>query len=127
MKGIVFATGKFQGKVHKLTASMNVNADLVFIDRLHYQAAGGNVGSEVDNYLIIRADHKCWVLRLLNQAFYMISDTRGRSADELLFLALGRMAASSHWRSMDEVETWLMDRDIPFTKQKWVETEKIKR
>ena len=124
MKGIVFATGKFQGKVHKLTASLNVNSDLVFIDGLHYQAAGGNVGSEVGSYLIIRADHKCWVLRLLNQAFYMISDTRGRSADELLFLALGRMAASSHWRSMDEVETWLMDRDIPFTKQKWIETKK---
>ena len=127
MKGIVFATGKFQGKVHNLAALLNMNADLVFMDGWHYQAAGGNVGSEVDNYLIIRADHKCWVLRLLNQAFYEISDTRGRSADELLFLALGRMAASSHWRSMDEVETWLMDRDIPFTKQKWVETEKIKR
>jgi hypothetical protein len=124
MKGIVFATGKFQGKVHKLTASLNMNADLVFIDGLHYQAAGGNVGREVDNYLIIRADHKCRVLRLLNQAFYRVGDTRGRSADERLFLALGCMVDSGHWRSMDEVETWLMDKDIPFTKQKWIETKK---
>jgi len=120
MKVIVFANGKLQRKMHKLTASLNINADLMFTDRLNCLAAGGNVWGEMDNYLIIRADHKSRVLSLLSQAFYGISDICGRSADERLLLALERMAASRHWRSMDEVETWLMDRDIPFAKQKLV-------
>jgi hypothetical protein len=120
MKAVVFANGKLQRKMHTLTASLNINADLVFTDGLYCLAAGNNVGGEVDDYLVVRADHKSRVLSLLSQAFYGISDTCGRSADERLFLALERMAASGHWRSMDEVETWLMDKDIPFTKQKLV-------
>ena len=118
MREVVFVNGKFPHKAHTLTASLNVDADLVFDDGEVYSAEDG---LEVDDYLTVRAEYKSRVLDLLGQAFNGISDTCGEAEDERLFCTLERIARSGHWRSLDEIETWLMDRGVPFTKQKWVD------
>ena len=115
MRVIVFATEKFPHKLYTLTASLNMYADLVFENR------EGNDFCEADDYLMVRAQHKCRVLDLLGQAFYGISDTCREAVDVRLLYMLERMARSGHWKSMDEVETWLMDRGVPFTKQRRVD------
>jgi hypothetical protein len=61
------------------------------------------------------------VLNLLGRAFNGISGTCGDAEDARLFCTLERMARSGHWKSMDEVENWLTDRGVPFTKQKWID------
>jgi hypothetical protein len=118
MKVVVFANQKSQRKIYKFVVSLTMYADQVFNDKEYFSAVDGNDGCEMDNYLIVRAKYKGQMLNLLCKAFYGISDTSGRSTDECLFYALERMARSGHWRSMDEIETWLMDREVPFTKQK---------
>ena len=93
---------------------------MVFDDGEVYSRVEGSVGCEVDDYLMVRAEHKSRVLNLLAQAFNGISDTCGEAVDERLFCTLERLARSGHWKAMDEIESWLMDRDIPFTKQRLV-------
>ena len=116
MKKIVFANEKFSNRSHTLIASLNMDGDLVFDDEEVYSAGG----REVDDTLMVRAEHKSHVLILLAQAFNGISDTCGEAADERLFCTLERLAHSGHWKAMDEIERWLMDRDVPFTKQRSV-------
>ena len=116
MKKIVFVSEKFPHKPHTITASLNMDGDLVFDDEVYSKVDG----CEVDDYLMVRAEHKGRVLNLLAQAFNGISDTCGESADERLFCTLERLARTGHWKTLDEIEGWLMDRDIPFTKQKLV-------
>jgi hypothetical protein len=99
-------------------------ADLVFVDEEYYPAVDGNGNSEVDDYLMVRPEYKIRVLNLLGQAFYGISDTCGETVDARLLYMLERMARSGHWRSLDEVEIWLMDRGIPFVKQRRVDIKK---
>jgi hypothetical protein len=120
MKEIVFVSEKNSRQLHTLTAWLNMVGDLVFDDGEVYFAVGDDVDREVDDYLMVRAGHKKRVFDLLGQSFNGISDTCGEVADERLFYMLDRMARSAHWKSLDEVEGWLMDRGVPFTKQKWV-------
>lgn len=121
MKPIVFLTEKFPHKFHTLTASLNMDGNLVFDDGEYYPAMDDDDGREVDDYLMVRAEHKSRVLDLLGKAFNGISDTCGEAADERLFCTLEHMARSGHWKSLDEIERWLMDRGVPFTKQKWID------
>lgn len=120
MKKIIFVRRKFQNKLHTLTASLNMDGDLVFDDEKVYSGVKGSDGIEMDDYLMVRAEHKSRVLNLLAQSFNGISDTCGEVADERLFCTLERLARNGNWKSMDEIESWLMDRDIPFTKQRSV-------
>jgi hypothetical protein len=119
MKKIVFGSRKFQRKLRTLTASLNMDGDLVFHNGEVYPAAETGV-REVDDYLLVRAEHKSRVLNWLGQAFNGISGTCGEAVDERLFCTRERMARSGHWKALDEIERWLMDRDIPFTKQRSV-------
>jgi hypothetical protein len=120
VKKIIFVRRKFQNKLHTLTASLNMDGDLVFDDEKVYSGVKGSDGIEMDDYLMVRAEHKSRVLNLLAQSFNGISDTCGEVADERLFCTLERLARNGNWKSMDEIESWLMDRDIPFTKQRLV-------
>jgi hypothetical protein len=121
VKKIVFANRKFQHRLHHtLTASLNMDGDLVFDDGEFYSGVNGSDSREVDDCLMVRAEHKSRVLNLLAQAFNGISDTCGEVEDERLFCTLERLARSGHWKMLDEIENWLMDRDIPFTKQRVV-------
>jgi hypothetical protein len=120
VKKIIFVRRKFQNKLHTLTASLNMDGDLVFDDEKVYSGVKGSDGIEMDDYLMVRAEHKSRVLNLLAQSFNGISDTCGEVADERLFCTLERLARNGNWKSMDEIESWLMDRDIPFTKQRSV-------
>ena len=70
MKKIVFMSGKFQHKLHTLTTSLNMDGDLVFEDEEAYSRADG---CEVDDYLVVRSEHKNHVLNWLGQAFNGIS------------------------------------------------------
>jgi hypothetical protein len=119
VKKIVFASGKFQHKLHTLTASLNMDGDLVFDDGEVCSKAGTGA-CEIDEYLMVRAEHKSRILNLLARAFNGISDTCGEAADERLFCALERLSHSGHWKALDEIEKWLMDRDVPFTKRRSV-------
>jgi hypothetical protein len=116
MKGIVFVNEKFSQKLHTITASLNMDGALVFDDAEIY-----GDGCEVNDYLAVSAEHKSRVLRWLGQAFNGISGTCGEAADVRLFCTLERMMRSGHWKSLDEIETWLMDRNVPFTKQRRVD------
>jgi hypothetical protein len=118
---ILFVTEKLSYKIHTLTASFNMDGHLVFDDCEYYPATDDDGGRDVDDYLIVRAEHKSRVLGLLGKAFNGISDTCGEAPDERLFCTLERMARSGHWKSLDEIEGWLMDRDVPFTKRKLVD------
>ncbi len=117
MKKVVFVTEKSPKIFHTLVASLNVEAELVFNDGRHYFMVGGNERNVVD-CLVVRARDKCRVLNYLSQSFNGISGTCGEALDVRLFHALERMARSGHWRSMDEIERWLIDRGITFSKQK---------
>jgi hypothetical protein len=116
MKKVVFVNDEHQNKLHTLIASLNMDEDLVFDDEVHSSVDG----CEVDDYLIVRAEHKSRVLNLLAKSFNGISDTCGTVTDERLFCTLERLAGSGHWKALDEIENWLMERDVPFTKQKLV-------
>ena len=65
MKKVVFVNDKFQNKLHTLIASLNMDRDLVFEDGEVYFGA---VGCEVNDYLMVRAEHKSRVLNLLGRA-----------------------------------------------------------
>jgi hypothetical protein len=121
MKEVVFATEKLPYKFRVLTASLNMDGELVFDNGVIYFELNDDAGREVDDYLVVRTEHKARVLNLLGQAFNGFSRTCGETADDRLLFALARMARSGHWRSMDEIEGWLMDRDVPFTKRKLVD------
>jgi hypothetical protein len=62
-----------------------MDGDLVFDDGEVYSRVEG---SELDDYLMLRAEYKSRVLNLLAQAFNGISDTCGKAADERLFCTL---------------------------------------
>jgi hypothetical protein len=116
MKKIVFMREKFPHKLHTLIVSLNMDAELVFDDGEY-----GDDGREVNDHLTVRVDHKKRVLSLLCQTFNGVSNTCGEAADERLFCALERVARRGHWRSLNEVERWLMDQGVPFTKRRRVE------
>ena len=120
MKEIVFVDEKLPHKFHTLTASLNMDGDLVFDDGESYSAVNDD-DRGVDDYLLVRVGHKGHVLDLLSKAFNGISNTCGEVLDKRLFYALEHVARSGHWKSLDEIERWLMDRDVPFTKQKLVD------
>jgi len=112
MKPIVFLREKFPHQLHTLTASLDMDGNLAFDD-----SVASDAGREVDDYLLVRAEQKSRVLFCLSRAFDGIADTCGEAADDRLFCMLDRMARSGHWKSLDQVETWLMDRGIPFIKK----------
>jgi hypothetical protein len=114
MKPIVFLCEKFPHQLHTLTASLDMDGNLVFDDDV-----ANDAGSQADDYLLVRAEQKSRVLFCLSRAFDRISNTCGEAADDRLFCVLDRVAQSGHWKSLDQVETWLMDRGVPFVKQKW--------
>jgi hypothetical protein len=120
MKKIVFVSEKSPHKRHTLIASLDMDGALVFDDGEIYSPVSGGEDREVNRYLMVRAEHKSRVLNWLGQAFNGISGTCGEAADVRLFYTLERMARSGHWKALDEIERWLMDRDVPFTKQRSV-------
>jgi len=118
MKGIVFLHEKSQYKSHTLGASLNMDAHLVFDDGVYYPVLDGDESRELDDYLIVHAQYKDRVLRLLELAFERNSDTCCQDNDERLLYMLERVARTNHWKSLGEIEKWLMDREISFAKQK---------
>ena len=116
MKKIVFVNEKSPHKLHTLSASLNMDGELVFDDGKIYSADG----REVDEYLMVRAEHKSRVVSLLGKAFNGLSITCSETADDRLFRMLDRLAGSGHWKALDEVEKWLMDRNVPFVKRRVV-------
>ena len=105
---------KLPHKLHTLAASLNMDGDLAFDDGVSEQDAG----REVDHYLIVRAEYKRRLFECLGHAFDGISNTSGTADDERLLYALERVAHGGYWKSLGDVEAWLMDRGIPFTAQK---------
>jgi hypothetical protein len=103
---------------HTLTATVGVDGALVF-DEEDICAANRSV----DDTLAVDVAHKAQVFHYLTQAFDGISDTCGECPDERLFCALQILADLGHWQSLDEIETWLLERNIPFVKRRWSKVE----
>jgi hypothetical protein len=99
---------------YTLTATIGVDGALVFDEEDILDA-----GCIVDDMLAVDVAHKAQVFHLLTQAFDGISDTCGEFPDERLFCALQILADLGHWQTLDEIEAWLLERRIPFTKQRW--------
>lgn len=122
MTGVKFLNEKSRAKTHTLTAGLNLNGQLVFDDGEHYAALGSEGQHEVDDYLTIRVEYKKQVLRALGDVFLGVSETCGTNDDERLLSMLERAAHREYWKSLGDVERWLMDRNIPFTKQRRADT-----
>jgi hypothetical protein len=119
MREIVFVHQQDFGKIHTLTACVGLDGALVFDE----DDCREGRGCEMDDYLAIHARHKPAVLHHLVLAFDGISDTCGEHPDERLLCALQALADLGHWQSLGEIEAWLLERDIPFTKQHWPKVE----
>lgn len=122
MREIVFVCRQDVSKIHTLTACLGLDGALVFEEGDDYLPLGGDPGGEVDDILVVHAAHKPAVYRQLERAFDGISDTCGEHPDERLLSALQTLAGLAYWHSLGEIEAWLLERDIPFTKQRWSKT-----
>ncbi len=85
-----------------LTAFLGVDGSLVF--------------EEVDHVLAVSPPRKMDLYRLLLLAFGNVEYVADDTPDERLFHVLQALSDLDHWRSLDEVETWLLEHDIPFLK-----------
>lgn len=119
MREVVFVRRRDAAKLHTLTACLGLDDSLVFDEGDEYFALGADPGGEVDDTLVIRSAHKPGVYRHLEQAFGGFSDTCGELPDERLFCILQTLADLGRWQHLDEIEAWLSERGIPFTKQRW--------
>ena len=118
MKEIVFIREEFPHKLRLLTALLNVDGDLVFDDEEFFSASDQADSCEVDHYLVVRSGDKKRLMELIERGFNQISNTSAETDLDRLFHALACVARSGHWRSLGEIETWLMERGISFTTQK---------
>lgn len=85
-----------------LTAFLGVDGSLVF--------------EEVGDTLAVSPPRKPDLYRLLLLAFENVEYVADDTPDERLFHVLQALSDLGHWRSLDEVETWLLEHDIPFLK-----------
>ena len=85
-----------------LTAFLGVDGSLVF--------------EEADDTLVVSLLRKPDLYRLLLLAFENVEHVADDTPDERLFHVLQALSDLGHWRSLDEVEAWLLERNIPFLK-----------
>ncbi len=85
-----------------LTAFLGVDGSLVF--------------EEVDDTLVVSPPRKPDLYRFLLLAFENVEHVADDTPDERLFHVLQALSDLGHWRSLDEVEAWLLERNIPFLK-----------
>ena len=116
MREVVFVHIEERGKVHSLIASLDLDGALVFDEGDCLPPLGDDRGREMDDYLTVVAVHKPDLLHHFMQAFDGISDTCGEIPDDRLLCALQGLADLGHWRALDEIEAWLLEYCIPFTK-----------
>lgn len=77
---------------------------------------GSLVFEEADDLLTVCPPHKPDLYRCLLLAFEDMEHIEDDTPDECLFHVLQVLSELDHWRSLDEVEAWLLERDIPFLK-----------
>lgn len=123
MYEVVFVRKKDASKFHTLTASLGLDGCLVFDEGDYFPPLGTDPGRELDDYLSVHAAYKVLVLHHLTLAFEGISDTCGETLDVRLLCVLQNLSKLEHWHTLDDVEAWLLECDIPFTKQRWSHVE----
>jgi hypothetical protein len=123
MYEVVFVRKKEASSTHTLTACLGLDGGLVFDEGDYFHPFGADPGCEMDDYLSVHAAHKIEVLRRLTLAFEGISATCAETFDERLLCVLQNLADLGHWQTLDAVEAWLLEYNIPFTKQRWSHTE----
>lgn len=122
MREVVFIRRRGAAQFHTLTACLGLDGSLIFDEGDEYFALGDDPGGEMDDILNIHPAYKPEVYRHLERAFDGFSDTCGELPDERLLCILQALADLEHWKSLDEIEDWLSERGIPFTKQHWSKT-----
>lgn len=122
MREIVFVRTQKRSRLHTLVAVLDLDGALVFDEGDSCPPLAGDDGRETDDYLTVAAAHKPDLLRLITLAFDGLSDTCGEIPDDRLLCALQNLADLGHWRTLDEIEAWLLEYCISFTKQRWVES-----
>ncbi len=119
MYEVVFVRKKDASKFHSLTASLGLDGCLIFDEGDYFPSLGADPGREMDDYLSIHAANKVEVLRYLTLAFEGISATCAETLDDRLLCVLQNLSDLGHWQTLDEVEAWLLECNIPFVKQCW--------
>lgn len=121
MPKVVFVRTQKRSRLHTLIAALDLDRALVFDEGETSHPPAENDGCEIDDYLTVAAAHKPDLLRHITLAFDGLSDTCGEIPDDRLLCALQGLADLGHWRTLDEIEAWLLECCIPFTKQRRVE------
>ena len=99
----------FREESHLLVAHPGLDGQVVFEDEITIE--------DDSECLIVGKLYKKDLLRMLGSLLAGISATSGENDEARLYWALEHVARSGHWKTLDEIERWLMKRDIPFTKQ----------
>lgn len=121
---LIYTTGKV--KSHNLTVSINFNNELVFNEGDYYppikDGDSYDGGREYDEYLIVDPKHKAVVFQCLladlprGSQVPQVSDS-----DEQLLQTIQYIAPLKKWQSLAEIEKWLVDKQIPFKKDHWLQ------
>lgn len=96
MNGIVFVSGEISDRRHTLTAFLNMDAGLVF-DDVEYHIDGG----EVNDDLLVRAEHKRRVLNLWDR---LLMGSAIRAENRRTNDCFARLNA---WRTADIGDRWM--------------------
>lgn len=123
MHEVVFVRKQDASQPHTLIACLDLDGGLLFDEEECFPPLGADPGREVDDYLSIHAAHKAEVLHHLTLAFEGISDTCAETLDDRLLCVLQNLSDLGHWQTLDAVEAWLLEYNIPFSKQRWSHVE----
>ncbi|KAA3653663.1 MAG: hypothetical protein DWQ04_35000 [Chloroflexi bacterium] len=108
------------------TLTVSIYADqLVFTAGSYYPPLDGgdfrDDGRECDDYLIVEIDYKTTMLKLLQKELQSDSQEPSESDVDLLLLqSVQSVASHKQWQSLSKIETWLVEKDIPFKKDRWL-------
>src|SRR5512138_346537 len=120
---LVFARDKV--KTHNLIANI-YTAELVFnegdyyppVNRADYQ----DEGRECDDYLIVEPEHKALVFQRLVEDLPAGSQVpQDTDPDKQLLKIIEQTAPLKKWKSLADIEKWLVEKQIPFKKDHWLE------
>jgi len=124
MRQITLHRTKDLTKTFTLTVSIYAE-QLVFTAGSYYPPLDGgdfrNDGRERDDYLIIEPAYKATTLKHLQEELTSDSQAPNESDLDLLLLqAVQVMASRKQWQSLSKIETWLVEKGIPFKKDRWL-------
>jgi hypothetical protein len=126
MKSVTLVYTRGKGKSHNLSVGPNFNSELVFNQGDYYSPMNNgdsyDGGREYDEYLIVAPEHKTILLQRLREDLPLDSHLpQVKDLDEQLLQIIEQIARIRKWQSFVEIEKWLVDKQIPFRKNHWLQ------